>query len=361
MMKNNTFLSLQGLRGLAALSVMLFHFRYLINSQTPGLGDYLFGWGSIGVDAFFIISGFVITLSANKLGTGNNACRNFLISRMWRIMPVYFILLLVTFIFSGGMSTFHYPDKVNNLISALTFSPIYTDRAPFYVNDSGVYGIRWTLNYEMYFYLITAACLVFPKPKTLLVIYFTLALIIIPVSTGKALSISENGYQFDNPFLNLMTNPVSWMFISGVLLAAALPLMNKLNTTIKGTYLACATAYATFSIFLQGNTGHGLSSVGLPLILFVAGIIMNETWLSKITPRWLLFFGDVSFSLYLIHTLMNTGLGRRLDWTGATEGISGFILFSICSIILATISYRFIEKPVMRYKKRSLTNESVIA
>ncbi|MCW7699566.1 acyltransferase [Serratia marcescens] len=113
-MNNGRLDSVQILRGFAALSVMLFHFRWNINLSYPNLGDQLFGWGAVGVDIFFIISGFVITLSAKKLTPGLSAAGVFLKHRARRILPAYFIILLITFLLSGAMSTFHYPEKVQS-------------------------------------------------------------------------------------------------------------------------------------------------------------------------------------------------------------------------------------------------------
>lgn len=76
-MNTQTFRGVQALRGIAALSVMLFHFRWNINAQIPGRGDALFGWGATGVDLFFLISGFVITLSAAKAPQGISGALNF--------------------------------------------------------------------------------------------------------------------------------------------------------------------------------------------------------------------------------------------------------------------------------------------
>jgi len=351
--------SVQAFRGLAAIAVMFFHFRWLINDQFPNVGNYLFGWGAIGVDLFFVISGFVITLSAQKLGTGKAASTSFIKSRFSRIMPTYFIILLITFLLSGGMSTFHYPDKLENLLSALTFRPIYTNNAPFYVDDSGMYGVRWTLNYEIYFYLVAALCLLTKKPLTCLLSYFSAALIIIPMINGHQFTLSSDGYQFNNPYLNLFTNPISWMFISGVLIALLAPMAKHVPTLLKVLYLSCVTIYAGYSLFINKNIGHGLSTSGLPLIMFMSGVVMNDSWLRVITPRWLIFIGNISYSLYLIHTLMNTGIGKRLAWTGFSDGVAGFVLYSVSSVILATLSYRYIEPLFLRRDKdRAMADNS---
>jgi len=359
MQNEKKYVSVQALRGLAALSVMFFHFRYLINQQFPTKGDYLFGWGAMGVDLFFVISGFVITLSAAKLGSGKIASQNFLKSRFKRIIPTYFILLLFTFILSGGMSIFHYPEKLENLVSAMTFSPLFVDNAPFYINDNLTFGIRWTLNYEIYFYLIAGICLLFKRPCLSLLIFFSTALIIIPILTGNEVTFSSQGYQYGIPYFNLMTNPISWLFISGMLIALSVPLMQKIPKTVKLVYLAFGTGYLIDNLFITKNLGHGLTASGLPLVLFLSGVVMNDAWLKKITPNWLVFLGDISFSLYLIHTLMNTGIGKRLIWTGLTENTSGFVLYSVCSLLLATLSYNYVEKILFKNTKKVNVNEPV--
>lgn len=289
-----TYDSIQAFRGLAALAMMFFHFRWLINNEFPNTWDYLFGWGAIGVDLFFIISGFVITLSAQKLDTGVSASLTFIKSRLKRIMPTYFIILLVVFILSSGMSIFHYSEKLANLVSALTFRPIYTSNAPFYINDSGVYGVRWTLNYEIYFYLFSSLCLLTKRPLLFLLSFFMTALGIIPVICGQQFSLSSEGYQFNNPYLNLLTNPISWMFISGVFIAKLVPLAQRLPAPLRVTYLACVTLYAVYSLFFLKQIGHGLLSSGLALILLMSGVVMNDTWLRRFTPRWLIFIGNIS-------------------------------------------------------------------
>lgn len=343
--------SVQAFRGIAALAVMFFHFRWLINDQFPGVGNTLFSWGGIGVDLFFIISGFVITLSAQKLGNGKDASFRFFKNRLTRIIPTYYIILLITFLLSGGMSIFHYPNQIENFFSALTFRPIYLENAPFYINDNGMYGVRWTLNYEVYFYLIASVCLLTKKPLLCLISFFTVVLVMIPMITGHQVTFSAAGYQFSNPYLNLFTNPISWMFISGVLIALIIPLTKSISMPLRITYLIGVTLYAGYSLFIEKNLAHGLTSSGLPLVMFLSGIIMNDSWLRAFTPRCLIFLGNISYSLYLIHTLMNTGIGKRLAWTGLTNGVTGFIMYSVISLILATLSYRYIEPLLLRRKK----------
>jgi peptidoglycan/LPS O-acetylase OafA/YrhL len=83
--------------------------------------------------------------------------------------------------------------------------------------------------------------------------------------------------------------------------------------------------------------------------LFIA-VILNDELIAKYTPRFLVTFGEISFSLYLIHTLMNGGIGNRLENLGVPDGTPRFIWSCVISIGLAYLSHRFIEKP-MRWGK----------
>ncbi len=89
----NMILSLQYLRGIAALLVVLYHYRGELNSiyAQKGLGDLLFSNGYIGVDLFFMVSGFVIMLSTEK----DKSSLSFAIKRIFRIYPVYIVCLIL--------------------------------------------------------------------------------------------------------------------------------------------------------------------------------------------------------------------------------------------------------------------------
>ena len=350
-MNNGRLDSVQILRGFAALSVMLFHFRWNINLSYPDLGDKLFGWGAIGVDVFFIISGFVITLSAKKLTPGLSAAGVFLKHRARRILPAYFIILLITFLLSGAMSTFHYPDKVSNLISAITFSPIDANHAPFYVDDSGFYGIRWTLNYEVLFYLVMAVCLISKYRWLLLFGVFSLSLIVFPMLAGQSPTLGVSGYQFNSAYLNLMTNPIIWQFLVGVGFGLIYPYTKNANSQLRLGILVIAIVVTGYFVLFTPSLGHGLTMSGWYLSILFIAVVLNDEAITKYTPRFFVTLGEISFSLYLIHTLMNGGIGKRFEDIGVADGIPRFALSCVVSIALAYLSYRFIERPESRRKK----------
>ncbi|TVZ61621.1 peptidoglycan/LPS O-acetylase OafA/YrhL [Serratia fonticola] len=330
-MEKDKLASVQAMRGLAALAVMLFHFRWNINLSYPNLGDQLFGWGAIGVDMFFIISGFVITLSAKKLTPGLSAAVVFLKHRARRILPAYFIILLITFILSGAMSTFHYPEKVNNLISAITFSPIDANHSPFYVDDNGFYGIRWTLNYEVLFYLVMAVCLTSKYRWPLLFGMFLLSLVVFPMLAGHSPTLDVSGYQFNSAYLNLMTNPIIWMFLVGVAFGLVYPYTKKLNSQLRISILIMSIIVIGYCILFTPSWGHGMTMSGWYLSIFFIAAVLNDKLITKCIPGFLITLGEISFSLYLIHTLMNDGIGKRFVDIGITDGMPRFF-FIMCII-----------------------------
>lgn len=351
-MTNSSFKGVQALRGFAALSVVLFHFRWNINAVNPGLGDKLFGWGATGVDLFFLISGFVITLSASRSPQGIRGMLGFLKKRALRILPAYYIILVFTFFLTGAMSTFHYHDKTANLLSAFTFMPIISDHAPFYVDDSGVYGIRWTLNYEVMFYIFVSVALLFTKRWVWSGVFFAITLILIPLLSGHALSLDPQGYKTSYPLLGLITNPIIWLFITGMVFGLLLPYLKWVSPQIMAlaTLLSIISAVYFFSHGLF--VGHGIVSSGWIYALILISVVLSEDVIGKYVPRVLIWLGNLSFSLYLIHTLMNYGIGKYFIAIGLEDGYGRFLLSLIISILLSWLSWCYIERPFSQAKKK---------
>jgi len=352
-MNNSSFKGVQALRGLAALSVVLFHFSWNIKAVNPGLGDKLFGWGGTGVDMFFLISGFVITLSASKSPKGIKGMLSFLKKRALRILPAYYIILIVSFFLTGAMSTFHYQDKTANLISAFTFIPIVPEHGPFYVDDSGMYGIRWTLNYEVLFYLFISVALLFSRRWMWSVIFFTTTLIILPILLWQTISLEAVGYETSSPLLGLITNPIIWLFITGMVFGLILPYLKWVSPKVM-TYASVICIISAAYLFSHGLfLGHGILSSGWIYALILISVVLSEGVIGKYVPSILIWLGDVSFSLYLIHTLMNTGIGKRFASIGLEDGYGRLLLSLVLSLILAQLSWRYIERPFIQSGKKS--------
>ncbi|MCE0812434.1 acyltransferase [Buttiauxella sp. S04-F03] len=344
--------SVQALRGIAAIMVMFFHYRFLINDSHDGLGDKLFIYGGYGVDIFFVISGFVITLSSIDKPTGFQGAFHFIKNRAKRLLPAYFIILIITLALSGGLSLFHYHNKVENLISALFFIPIYASKSPVFIDTSEIYGVRWTLNYEMYFYFVMACSMLFTRRWLVMFAWFAIALIVVPVCLTQTIPLQPGVVLSQSAYFNLMTNPMVFEFLIGVTLGLAYKKIKCVNGYAKIITTLLSLLCIMFLYKSHGGLDRENMQVGLISGLLFLIIIINEKFLESITPRFLVFLGEISFSLYLIHNAMNSIVNRRLDKLGVPDGLGKFILYSVLSIFLAWLSYRYIERATFSRKKR---------
>src|SRR5258708_8993373 len=139
-------LSIQYLRGLAALSVLATHaLQWPLAEMKLGL----LKTGRLGVDVFFIISGFIITTIA---GDGRFDPRDFLIRRAFRIVPAYWTATLLVTILAVAIPTQFRTTvpTIEGLVKSLLFIPSLEPKAPLLV-------LGWTLNFEVFFYLVFAS------------------------------------------------------------------------------------------------------------------------------------------------------------------------------------------------------------
>lgn len=333
--------SVQLLRAFAALSVMFFHYRLIIGPSV--VGDF-FNWGSIGVDLFFVISGFIMAYTTLQTPPNAYGAIKFIRNRFIRIMPVYYILLLVAFLLGGAMSTFHYPEKVTNLISAITFSVYTPDTGPLYTPGKGLFNVRWTLNYELYFYMIFSLILLSQHRAKLLVLWGLSMVVIIPALLSYDISLSTKGYMMDSVSARFLTNPIILEFIFGAMIG----LLYKHIVSIKKTYSKIIFITTLFVVAIGIYTGkiHGSNvQSSLFMVLLLVAFLLENDFISKITPRFLIYIGNISFSLYLVHnTIGNYVFSSTKNILFFQEHtVIQMVILIIPSLLVASLSYELIE------------------
>ncbi|EJF0328859.1 acyltransferase [Salmonella enterica] len=362
------FNSLQALRGVAALLVVLFHYRGFLNDgakESPTIWDKLFSPGIIGVDIFFIISGFIMVYTTWHYMRGKASLVRFLLNRAIRIIPLYYICLVIAFLLEGAMSTFHYPDKVQNILSALTFTLYKTSTSPLYIDEGGTYNIRWTLNYEIYFYLVFALCLLVKHRVLALVTWGILVTSIIPVIAGYQPAINEQGYPFSSPYFGFLTNPILLEFIIGVIVGW-LYIKIKENFTSRKIDLLSSISAVVILVFIIGGiyTGsvHALDrKSSLVLGLLVLSITLAESVLLAFIPRFLTYVGNISFSLYLLHSAVGLAVVKRVGAVGdSTFKMMPSVLLAVgISIFVAHFTHKYIEINLTQKIKNKLKQKNI--
>lgn len=323
--------SIQTLRAIAAWIVVAHHYVQIVHGfsqKTPYLA-FFSNYGAIGVDIFFIISGFVIYNSAQK----NNASPlNFAIHRVARIVPIYWLCTFITalfFIFWPKFIPSHAVD-LEFFVKSLLFIP-----SP---NPSGIgiyplVTVGWTLNFEVIFYLILFVALFFGKSRLLSTIFIGIFLL------NSVFAKYVPGFQH-------YASSIIYEFYMGVLIAAFYEKSEDKN----GNTITAITLFliGVYLLYRAGGVSHDPIQNGIPCALIFISIISQERYFSNL--KYFNRLGDWSYSTYLFHPLIISiciGFTNKfsLDEKNA-------LILSITGILaISYLSFRFIEKPISSIAK----------
>lgn len=324
--------SIQTLRALAAWMVVFHHCSQLIYSDklsNPIISAFYL-YGSIGVDIFFIISGFVIYISAS----GKNVTpTTFAMHRLARIAPAYWLFTLIT----AGFLLFS-----PHFVLLTQVEPLFLLKSLFFIpaqNPSGIgpfplITMGWTLNLEMAFYAIFLLSLYAPKN-------FRVPLIALGVFTLCTLVPLLGGD------LAFYENKIVYEFLFGILVA-----ITYQKGWIQSIPSKAAFALLFLSIFLivrYGPVSHKLIKSGLPCALLLISAVALEKYFSR--AAFIAKLGDWSYSTYLCHVLAISSMYRLQKSFNLNDGVT---LALIVATVLATsyLSFTFVEKPVSNLAKK---------
>jgi exopolysaccharide production protein ExoZ len=332
--------SIQYLRAAAAAAVVISHAANSLLGAEQHLIDL--DYGACGVDIFFVVSGFIMYYTSFGLPTRPG---EFLLKRLIRIFPLYFILSTIMFallLFSPVSFNKESPD-FPAYIESIFFIPHWNPRLH---NLEPLIGPGWTLNYEIFFYILFAGSLFFRRPLR--------GMVVIPVIT--ALVIMGCLYRINNAIYLTYTDSLSLEFCFGIAIAAS-----YLNPTKSGLHrplalvvvILLAIAYMnTFLSNCYGNLAFRFLYIGAPCALIVT-VAVGIEWLGRL-PKLSIAgrIGDASYSLYLMHFFV-LGAGqhiwRALRIPDSRLSHSAFIASILgTSIMVALIAYRHIELPIGR-------------
>lgn len=340
---------LDGLRGIAALWVVFYHLWGAIQRRDvawvpDAVGDF-FHAGFLGVDIFFVLSGFVITYSVAGLPITKTFVPRFILRRSVRIDPPYWaaIVLAISFMILKNML---FPSESVELPS-LTEVVVHI----FYLQDLLGYGnissVFWTLCLEFQFYLIfavfyhvTSQCTV--RMKTVLMPLFVgLALILCGLTPVLRFSTPE--WLIPGTLL-----PYAYEFIIGVLAYHCVTGRVRYRSLLVATLLMVAVTTVFKPVYY-----------GLAPALTVLVIVLAREWrgVSLLKRGWVQLLGRVSYSLYLTHAVVGwvtislfSYLLRGFDSGWVTAGI--FASGLVTSLIFAYVFYRLVEEPSLKLSRR---------
>jgi peptidoglycan/LPS O-acetylase OafA/YrhL len=346
------FEGIQSLRAVAAIFVLLMHLTSIEKKYGGGMSimPEVFHYGSVGVDIFFVISGFIMAIITKNLFC--ISCEyKFLCKRFIRIFPIYWfysLLVLGVFLFKPEIVNSTQGNQVNIIKSFL----LLPDK------NSPLLMVGWSLIYEIYFYFIVALALRTVKDTRypLFLIAWAFAVILI------SLAFSEVSLAKDSPWFNIITSPLCLEFISGSFIGLFYHRVKQSYGAVflgMGILVILVAPFYMLSVsdpYIPGgwiNTG----IFGTGAFLLVLGTVVYEQKLKLVIPKWLTEIGDASYSLYLSHILIISALGRvwlLLPFGHSNIGhIIALTLIFFLAILWSIISYKFIEIPIIEWLNKS--------
>lgn len=210
-------------------------------------------------------------------------------------------------------------------------------------------GIGWTLNYEMFFYFVFAPFLLLarrPAIQALFIVFCGL------VFFGLFLSPAHGAIWF-------WTQPIILEFLAGVLLGRIYLSDFRLYAVVSTGLFVLGAAWLIFvaEFWNKGGLDVRLLVTGIPAILFTSAIVLRkvvEDAAMSSGRKFLIYLGDASYSLYLVHMFVIRALTATISPTilGTTYPFVYMMGVFCISILTAVISYRWIERPANGWLRR---------
>ncbi|MCF7809199.1 MAG: acyltransferase [Candidatus Marinimicrobia bacterium] len=343
-------ISIQVLRGFAAIAIVFIHMNGIIR-QYGSSHKYLFASTEIanaGVDVFFVISGVIMAIITARMKGGDTGALSFLLRRATRIYPIYWIYLglfvIGNLLIQGSiMETSGHLTPMSVLLSAFLIPN----------QDLPILIIGWTLEFEIYFYLLITLLIAVKRHIEIKYLY----------AGSIFLVLAGTFFQADLAIWSLATDPLLIEFSMGFFIGSLYLKRPDLNPT---PFLVIAAALVLLEIFglsaaevfdMYGTRFGRLTRFGLPAVFIVTGFLFANPFFRKYSPPILESIGNASYSLYLSHLLILSIIGKLWAILGLARYLPDLmfavILLAGC-LLWASISYQYMELPMIRLSRRLL-------
>lgn len=346
------FQSLQGCRAVAAALVVLFHLGGTF-AQEKYFGlrgiDKMFGWGDAGVEFFFVLSGFLITIVHRRDFGQPKALRGYVTKRLLRVYPTYWLIcgavgLAALFVPSLRQAL---PADVSTFIAGLTLVPL--DPAVVGGTGSPILFVAWSLQYEITFYAMFAVAILSRVAGVVLVAGWIVL---------YALSLAGVADGFP---LTLLSNNLLLLFGLGV--ACAYLVRSDLPVPAPRLIAAAAAvafvAYGLYEVRAAHDASTGLDRrlvYGALSSLIVIGLVRAEaTGALVVKNRWMGILGDASYALYLIHVPVISALVKLFMHVHITNRFALFCVYFFIFVACVGSAVAFhlvIERPMLDWLRR---------
>lgn len=336
---------LDGLRAIAVIAVVWHH-------SHPGVA-----WlpasanGFLGVDLFFALSGWLITtlLLQERERCGRISLWNFYVRRALRIFPLYYALLalLSLYFLRAPQSTL-----AADFFQALPYHATYVSN---WVQPDSLMAITWSLSTEEQFYLVWPPLLVWLGGRA---VPWLLAFLVLNQAVNFGVLdawLRTAGMPYESrDILQATFTPI----VLGVLMAFGLRdkragawLKRRLTAPMLWALVAVTLLWINWPGDLRGAPRLGFHVL---VTLLIAGIVLQPGHPVVRALQWrpLAYVGTVSYGVYLLHKPALEGAHRLLAKAGLDAPGGLFLLGLLLSVLAASLSFRFFERPLLGLKER---------
>lgn len=342
----NRIESLDWLRGLMAISIMVYHLTYW-NFGTWNSTSILGKLGIYGVTIFFILSGLSMAIVYNKYIKDIRTSLIFFIRRIFRIWPLLFLAcFLLLFTVDGP--------KISWKAFLFTATTLFGFIKPSVHIVTG----GWSIGNEMVYYAFTPLIIyLYNRSNIYGNIFFIIALVIGMVFPFLLLqpnmSLSDQFNIYINPFNNF------WIYISGIALFynfRDITIKPLINNVLLILFIALFIYYPVKGDQIKLVTGGNRIIFSLISIGIVVGF-----WKLNISKyRWWYFilekFGLATYGIYLLHPIIRSLLNPIIDKIGVYNNSTKMLSIAFVTILFSLFTYYFFEKKFLDLGKR-LTNQ----
>lgn len=342
-MPTKQLIGIQILRFIAAMLVVIMHSTEAISIRITGTGpDHYWSNGAIGVDIFFVISGFVMAMSTAKLSTDYKthfySAWTFMKRRLVRVVPLYWFYTLlktalVLILPSLALRTSIDP---NHLLASMFFIPSIS---PWGLIQPTL-PVGWTLNFEMLFYVVFSIAIAFGTAR----IKFCFFIFLFIFSVAQVFS--------EFIVLKFYGQSLLFEFIIGMGIAH---LYIRHSDVIKKIGLLTGIIGAMLILGLNFKDSlYGFSTWGVIAGTIVFFAVCLEPWIARSRfASKMTFLGDCSYSIYLSHTFVVPLGVLVLKNLGFQESMIIVPLICFAVIVVGILSYQLIELPLIRILKKA--------
>lgn len=341
--------SLDGLRAISIAFVIFFHFLY--ESKHADVSAL----GAIGVEIFFVISGFLITtlLLKEKILKNKISLKKFYIRRAFRILPLVFLFLFVLFFLNR---IFQLNISNRSFLTALFF----VKNLPIPNGGEWYTGHFWSLAIEEQFYIIFPWLIAYLSLKN----YKRLVITLIVILTILSFCFYNNaGLFYSNRIIHIISGVIVNLFGVGtvsILVGSFLSVWMFENPGILNQLVNIKSFFFSFILFLVAliiripQFHLNIPYLTDPFFAFIIGIVIimnintNNFMARILNLKFMAEIGVLSYSLYVWQQIFTS----NQPWSGMVKYADAVILNLIALFLVAYLSYRFYEKKFLDLKAR---------